>query len=855
MNLYDLLNNNLENNILPFFWQHHEDEETLRKYMQIINEANIGAVCIESRPHPGFLEETWWSDLDVIFDEAKKRNMKVWILDDSHFPSGFSNGALKGKYPELHRQFVTYKKLDTLDKGIFTIKEEYKITPPFEKSMIENFMMGDCEIFNDDECLGFVGKDEEGKCFIIKDNNYINKITDIYGLYKTRNRGPHRDYINMCDKKAVRLFIDTVYEEHYKHYKDYFGNVLEGFFSDEPELGNGHLYSSGKKFFEMEDIPYSDEIDDKLKNSWKEDFLNNLLIMFIGDKDMNKTTKVRTDYMDILTNTVKEDFSYQIGDWCRERNVKYIGHLIEDHNQHTRTGSSLGHYFRGLKGQSWAGIDDIGGQVIPQMEDAVIKSNFSGAVRDGSFFHYTLGKLGSSAAAIDPIKKGNSMCEIFGAYGWKEGVYLEKYLIDHFMVRGINHFVPHAFSPKAFPDEDCPPHFYAHGHNPQYRHFGELMKYTNRICNLISNGKAIRKVAVLYHAEADWSGLDYQKEDELTKYLTEHQIDFDIIPSDIFIDDEYNYEINGSRLIASLGEYDVVIIPEYPVIRDECVNALNSFTDNGGKVVCINKKCSDSLKCRTVSMDELNGELNVAIEISFNPGNRYLRYIHYVNNYDCYYFVNEDNDTYKGKLTMPLLDNPLIYDAWNNKLYPLNYIVKDNRMEIEAEIEPRKSLIIYSDGSQYETEKSTKEEIAECQDVVELKNFKRSVCLGIDYPVFKDTKEVAVPDVVHDEYPDFGGYIKYETIFNTNKNKAYLKIEEPLEGIEVFVNGISAGIQIVPDYIFDLSDNLKGGENKLEVIIATTLERYVKPKSKVLGKPAPEPENKLGISKPFKLYY
>ena len=35
MNLYDLLNNNLENNILPFFWQHHEDEETLRKYMQI----------------------------------------------------------------------------------------------------------------------------------------------------------------------------------------------------------------------------------------------------------------------------------------------------------------------------------------------------------------------------------------------------------------------------------------------------------------------------------------------------------------------------------------------------------------------------------------------------------------------------------------------------------------------------------------------------------------------------------------------------------------------------------------------------------------------------------------------------
>ena len=83
-----------------------------------------------------------------------------------------------------------------------------------------------------------------------------------------------------------------------------------------------------------------------------------------------------------------------------------------------------------------------------------------------------MGRLASSAAAIDRRKKDRSMCEIFGNYGWKEGVRLEAYLADHFMVRGVNHFVPHAFSAKDFPDQDCPPHFYAHGHNPQYRHFG-----------------------------------------------------------------------------------------------------------------------------------------------------------------------------------------------------------------------------------------------------------------------------------------------------------------------------------------------------------------------------------------------
>ena len=80
------------------------------------------------------------------------------------------------------------------------------------------------------------------------------------------------------------------------------------------------------------------------------------------------------------------------------------------------------------------------------------------------------------------------MCEIFGAYGWGEGVRLEKYLLDHFMVRGINHFVPHAFSAKEYPDPDCPPHFYAHGNHPQYRHFGALMAYGNRVLELLNGG-------------------------------------------------------------------------------------------------------------------------------------------------------------------------------------------------------------------------------------------------------------------------------------------------------------------------------------------------------------------------------
>ena len=39
-----LLHGEMENYIFPFFWQHGESEAVLRKYMQVIYDANIRAV-------------------------------------------------------------------------------------------------------------------------------------------------------------------------------------------------------------------------------------------------------------------------------------------------------------------------------------------------------------------------------------------------------------------------------------------------------------------------------------------------------------------------------------------------------------------------------------------------------------------------------------------------------------------------------------------------------------------------------------------------------------------------------------------------------------------------------------------
>ncbi len=52
-------------------------------------------------------------------------------------------------------------------------------------------------------------------------------------------------------------------------------------------------------------------------------------------------------------------------------------------------------------------------------------------------------------------------------------------------------------------------------------------------------------------------------------------------------------------------------------------------------------------------------------------------------------------------------------------------------------------------------------------------------------------------------------------------------ITDAQEGVEVFLNGAGAGIQIAPEYIYELSG--KAGENTLVIEVATTLERQCYP--------------------------
>ena len=69
------------------------------------------------------------------------------------------------------------------------------------------------------------------------------------------------------------------------------------------------------------------------------------------------------------------------------------GDTIEDNGAHARLGYGTGHYFRGQETMDYAGIDVIGGQVVPGMNYHHDAFNTGGS--NGEFYHYALAKLAS----------------------------------------------------------------------------------------------------------------------------------------------------------------------------------------------------------------------------------------------------------------------------------------------------------------------------------------------------------------------------------------------------------------------------------------------------------------------------
>lgn len=545
--------------IAPLFWLKGEEQAILLNNLEQLKNNNIKECIIEARPFPGWLETPWFDTLKTLCNYAKNNNMRLWLFDDVHFPSGGAGGKIPEKF---RKKLIRRRYVDIVgDGGSYCIKVQGLGTEKFFKAICAPFVLPDN--FDSSNAFDVTNKVKDGKLLLeLPEGRYR-----VFLIFITREGGENhtKDWINMLDFSAVDYFVDTVLNTHYKELEEFFNNgVIAGFFSDEPRMGSAPSYLSlpdGK----FPCLPYSDELAKRLSNQ-APGFWPSLW------HECQDAPFFRAQYMDEVSKLYSENFPQKMGNWCNEHNVQYIGHIIEDNGAHSRLGYGNGHFFRAIKGQNFAMIDSVLHQNLPGIEEGVHSSSFG--PHYSSFYQWGLGKLGSSAAHLIPSFNHQCACESFGAYGWNFNLDAMKRMTDHFLVQGINAFVPHAFSNAPYPDKDCPPHFYANGNNPQWKYFHLWSNYCHRACKLLSNGIHISGAAILYHAEAEWTTCPFTPFEEVGKKLQKEHFDYDVVPFDILEDatvKDHKMVINGETfnlLIVPSG----FLLPQYKKILQNLEN-------------------------------------------------------------------------------------------------------------------------------------------------------------------------------------------------------------------------------------------------------------------------------------------
>jgi hypothetical protein len=394
-------------------------------------------------------------------------------------------------------------------------------------------------------------------------------------LVRTRHGGETwtRDYLNPLVPAAVDAYLAEIHEAHFARYGHLFGKTIGGFFTDEPRFGNANTYDAVLGQYAMV-LPWCDDLLAELEAGWQGGGFRRVLPALWHEAG-EVSHRARFRYMDVVSARFGRNFTGKLGDWCRAHGVRLISHVVEDNNAHARLGFGAGHFFRAIRGQDMSGLDYVY-QVWAGLTDGHLKTHWT--AWDLTFFYWGLAKLASSAAHLDARKAGLTMCELFGAYGWQFGLGDMKWLTDHACVRGVNFLVPHAFTPR-FPDPDCPPHFYARGANPQWRHFGVWSAYAHRLCHLLSGGLHVAPAAVLYHAEAEWAG-KCEHFQHAVRALAERQIDCDVVPIDTLVDDRLTRIDKGSFTI-NRERFRFLVVPFAERLPLACLRRLGDLARAG----------------------------------------------------------------------------------------------------------------------------------------------------------------------------------------------------------------------------------------------------------------------------------
>ena len=545
--------------ILPFWFLNGElDPEEMLYQLREFRDKGMPGIILHGRYglETSYIGETYLDRIHFAVEEAQKLGLKTWIYDEMNWPSGTADKRVLTARPDLAQRYIECINMTVRGPWFTYLTGADSRYLDFEKSTpVAAFairMDGAGEVIDLTPFLSFRDvipwEAPAGNWRLLY---LVEKIADYY--------------IDAMNPESTAEFLKLGYEPYASVMDGKMSSQMLGFYTDEPAM---HYYLTGG---DNPVVPWTKDMFRRFQERNGYNLRPRLPDLFF---DVHAdSARVRYDFYSTLTDFYSQAYYKQIHEWCQQRNVLFTGHLLYEEwlRQLIRVEGNL---FKHYPHFDVIGVDHL----YPIIGN-----------RDRPAEHVAM-KVGSSAA--HQLGSPRLLCESFGGIFMDATMQRMKWIADWEYVLGVNLLNPHGFhytleGPRK---RDWPPSmFYQY---PWWGYYGDFSNYMSRLSHLLSGGKHVAKVAVLWPMNAMFATYTPQAHNALgdrierdfntlTDLLLRLHYDFDYLDEDMLT----NAQLEGNTIRIRDEAYELLVLPPMAHLKLSTLEHLEKFTSQGGRLL------------------------------------------------------------------------------------------------------------------------------------------------------------------------------------------------------------------------------------------------------------------------------
>ncbi len=693
-------------------WRGPVDRNVIERDLDGMKALGVQAAIID--PNSGmrdrYLSPGYFNLVRVAVEEAKKRNMRLWIMDDGDYPSGMAGGRFTVERPYLcMRALGAPERFPVAGGAHFS----HPITPEVICAVAVNEATHATQVL--DTGSGRVEWTAPPGDWEVVFARWIYRSGPTRAAFNPTgakdNTYSLMDYLNPA---ATEVFKQWTFEGYKKVIGDEFGRTVLGFRGDEPAYNFN---------------PWTPKLLAEFQRRKGYD-LRPFLIAF-GPGPISRETmltgeqrRAYADYCDVWSGLFRDSYFNLEGQWCADHGLEMQLH-IEHEEILSQLAAADGDYFKCFRNIEVPGIDIIWHQVW--MDNP---ADFP--------------KLASSAAHL--YGHPRAMCEAFAAYRPPPDLKQARWLLDFLMAHGINRieymFWPastrrtNSFSPGPITSAGStnagsaatnatrtsrPAGAGAGGGGNRYYHdpgFPAVAAYVNRTCYLLGEGRPAAQIGLYIPSSSFWIA-DAATAQEintnllaLAHQLIQDQRDFD------FVDEQALssvLKLRGKELVNLSGQgYRAIVVPPVAVISRAALDRLHAFAAAGGRVIFIGQApplvagrnfltATGPADISWATFNEPTVAVTAAVlghlprsDVVLNPVSPLVSYNHRrLRDADLYFIFNSGDNQVSLHATLAGTGSAQIWDASTGRILPLAVESRTgDTVTVPLELEPWSTAIV-----------------------------------------------------------------------------------------------------------------------------------------------------------------